>query len=364
MLKRGAAIAAMMLTMTGFTSLGHGQAEPLVASKPTAAVQKSDAAEERLYRVEVDGKYGLINSKGEPVVAPIYDGVWYDNKPGNPYVITNLAEKKQTYYSLAGVKLFECPLNACGLMYDGRTLFSTKIQGANGKSELRYGFKDSQGQTAIQPIYVNAYNFSEGLARVNLGKASGFIDTKGQLVIPYQFSYTSDFAEGMSAVKLASNGKFGYINTAGKLVVTPRFTHATPFSDGVAAVYENGKYGYIDKTGTYILKPQFSMAQPFSEGLAFVERNGVTFYINKKGQKVIQNIRAGGTFSGGLAPASTGQKYGFINTSGKFVIKEQLEWAASFAGELAEVYINVPNSRDYIPGYMNRSGTIVWPPQQ
>ncbi|MBP3961790.1 WG repeat-containing protein [Paenibacillus lignilyticus] len=362
MLKRVAAIAAMMLAMTGFAWLGHGQAEVSVAGKPIAAEQKP--AVERLYRVELDGKYGLINSKGEPVVAPIYDGIWYDSKPGNSYVITNLAEKKVTYYTLAGDKLFDCAMNSCGLMYDRLTIYTEKIQGTNGKTELRYGYKDSQGQIAIRPIYVKAFNFSEGLARVNLGKATGFIDTKGQLVIPYQFSYTADFAEGMAAVKLALNGKFGYINTSGKLVVSPRFTHAESFSDGAAVVYENGKYGYIDKTGKYILKPQFSMAQPFSEGLAFVERNGVTFYINKKGQKMIQNIKAGGTFSGGLAPASTGQKYGFINTSGKFVIKVQFEWAASFIGELAEVYINVPDSRDYIRGYMNRSGTIVWPPQQ
>lgn len=92
----------------------------------------------------------------------------------------------------------------------------------------------------------------------------------------------------------------------------------------------NGKYGYIDKNGNYLVTPQFSMAQPFSEGLAFVERNGVTFYINKKGTKVIQGFTAGGLFKGGLAPASQGQRYGYTNKSGRFVIKSKFYWADAF----------------------------------
>lgn len=132
-------------------------------------------------------------------------------------------------------------------------------------------------------------------------------------------------------------------------------------ADQLYPVEVNGKYGYIDKNGNYLIKPQFSMAQPFSEGLAFVERNGATFYINKKGAKVIQGFTAGGLFKGGLAPASTGQRYGYINTSGRFVVKPQLYWANEFNGELAEITLLVPETREEIRGYMNRSGTIVWP---
>ncbi|MFD1903868.1 WG repeat-containing protein [Paenibacillus rhizoplanae] len=195
-----------------------------------------------------------------------------------------------------------------------------------------------------------------------MGKASGYINTKGKLIIPYRYSSTSDFSEGMAVVKLAVGGKYGYIDTTGKLRITPRYDHATLFSDGAAVVYVNGKYGYIDKAGKYLMKPQFSMAQPFSEGLAFVERNGVSFYINKKGAKVIQGFTAGGLFKGGLAPASPGQRYGYINTSGRYVVKPQLYWADSFKGELAEITLLVPDTREEIRGYMNRSGAIVWPP--
>jgi len=55
---------------------------------------------------------------------------------------------------------------------------------------LKYGFKDAKGKIIIPAIYDAAGDFSEGLARVNLGFTMssngkwGFIDTTGKLVIP------------------------------------------------------------------------------------------------------------------------------------------------------------------------------------
>ncbi|MCS7463057.1 WG repeat-containing protein [Paenibacillus doosanensis] len=81
-----------------------------------------------------------------------------------------------------------------------------------------------------------------------------------------------------------------------------------------------------------------------------LERNGVTFYINKKGTKVIQGITAGGLFKGGLAPASQGQRYGYINTSGRFVIESKFYWTDDFNGELAVISLLVPISSEKTEG--------------
>ncbi|SEU26243.1 WG containing repeat-containing protein [Paenibacillus sp. NFR01] len=337
------------------------QAAKVTSAQTAGATALAEQTADQLYPVEVGGKYGFINGKGKVVIEAVYDGYGYSGQPGGTVYVEDLAAKKQYYFDSAGSKLFEYKLRAAGILYSDRALYTAQVQTADGATSTRYGYIDNQGKVAIQPLYHRAFPFSEGLARVNLGKASGYINTKGELVIPYRYSATSDFSEGMAAVALTAGGKYGYIDATGKLRISPRFVYATPFSDGAAAVYVNGKYGYIDKNGNYLLKPQFSMAQPFSEGLAFVERNGVTFYINKKGAKVIQGFTAGGLFKGGLAPASEGQRYGYINTSGRFVIKSQLYWADSFNGELAVISYLVPDSREEIMGYMNRSGMIVWP---
>ncbi|RED63492.1 WG repeat-containing protein [Cohnella phaseoli] len=358
MLRRMAGIAGLAVILFGVAGTGHGQGQAIAAEADVAWKSATD----QVYLIEEQGKYGFINGRGEIVLEPVNDSLVYNTQTGGSvYYVEDGAARKQTYFDLTGKKLFECAFRACGIPSDGLALYMEKVQTADGTAATRYGYIDMQGKIAVQPIYHKAFNFSEGLARVNQGKASGYIDTKGKLVTPYRFSQTSDFSEGMAAVSLTVGGKYGYIDTSGKLVIPPRFDYATPFSDGAAVVSVNGKYGYIDKTGKYIQKPQFTMAQPFSEGLAFVERNGGRFYINKKGEKVIQNITAGGLFSGGLAPASRRYTYGYINKSGTFVIKDQFEWGNSFKGDLAEVYLPSSESPGYVRGFIDRSGTIVWP---
>lgn len=354
MLKKMA--VTLIFTTMVFSTTVAGQSQ--AASATVMQAQTGD----QLYPIEVNGKYGFINGKGKEIIEPLYDGYGYSGVSGGKVYVEDHAAKKQYYFSSAGSELFEYKLRGASVLFNDRALYATQVKNADGGTATRYGYIDSHGKVIIQPIYANAYNFSEGLARVNVGKAAGYINTEGELVIPYRYSSTSDFSEGMAAVMLAYGGKYGYIDTTGKLRITPRYDHAMPFSNGAAVVYVNGKYGYIDKNGNYLLTPQFSMAQPFSEGLAFVERNGATFYINKKGTKVIQGIRAGGLFKGGLAPASQGQRYGYINTSGRFVIQSKFYWADDFKGELAVISLLVPNSREEIRGYVNRSGAIVWPP--
>ncbi|MWC27121.1 WG repeat-containing protein [Paenibacillus sp. MMS18-CY102] len=346
----------------GLAGMGDSQqrANAATAATVTATAIAETSSGNQLYYIEENGKYGFINGKGEVVIEPIYDSLGNSAQPGGAVYAEDRAAKKQIYFSPKGEKLFECESGKCGIMSNGLAMYIAAVKASDGTAVTRYGYIDSRGKIVIQPIYHRAFHFSEGFARVNLGKASGFINTKGELITPYRYSQTADFADGMAAVSLTVGGKYGFIDTSGKLAISPRFDYVSGFSDGVAAVSVNGKYGYIDKKGRYILPPQFTMAQPFSEGLAFVERNGVTFYINKAGKKVIQTIKAGGTFSGGLAPASRGQTYGYINKSGAFVIKSQFEWADSFSGDLAVVYVRIPQSSNYVTGYIDRSGAIVW----
>lgn len=83
--------------------------------------------------------------------------------------------------------------------------------------------------------------------------------------------------------------------------------------------------GYVDKVTREERTPQrFEVARPFSDGLAAVRVKGL---------------------------------YGFIDTSGKFVIAPRFQNAGPFAGEYAEVRL------DGATGIVNRAGEIVVAPQ-
>ncbi|MEY4905175.1 MAG: hypothetical protein RLZZ292_2990 [Bacteroidota bacterium] len=116
----------------------------------------------------------------------------------------------------------------------------------------KFGFKDINGNTVITPKYSIAYDFSEGLAQVQLDNKWGFINKKGVIICPIQYD------------------------------------DCNAFSEGLAVVQKNGFYGYINKDGKIRILPQFSIASNFKNGKADVEKDERKFKINVQGKEVRQ----------------------------------------------------------------------------
>ena len=61
-----------------------------------------------------------------------------------------------------------------------------------------------------------------------MGEKYGFIDIKGNFVIPEEFDQVDIFSEGMARIKI---GKlWGYINEQGVIVIKPKYIKAKNFS--------------------------------------------------------------------------------------------------------------------------------------
>ena len=114
----------------------------------------------------------------------------------------------------------------------------------NGK----YGFK-KDGVVVIPIKYDDAWDFSEGLAMVELNRKRGYIDRGGKEVIPFKYDDAWDFREGLAAVEL--NGKWGHIDKTGNEVTPIKYDGAVSFVNGKARVKLNGKWVYIDKQGNF-----------------------------------------------------------------------------------------------------------------
>lgn len=120
----------------------------------------------------------------------------------------------------------------------------------------RWGYLDADGKVVIEPRYVGAMAFSDGLACVRLEGLFGFIDKTGRFVIEPQFQYASSFSEGLAGVPLADKG-WGFIDTTGKVVIEPRFHWIYGgFRHGLAEVVVNGAVGYVDQTGAWVWRPR------------------------------------------------------------------------------------------------------------
>src|SRR5262249_540941 len=180
---------------------------------------------------------------------------------------------------------------------------------------------------------VREANASTRLFRIFKDKKFGFIDRSGKVVIEPQFEWVEDFSEDVALVSLSGTKEF--IDQTGKVVLVPKdFEVINGFTDGLAPgnITNKSSYtkGYIGKSGKCEIAPKASGACEFSEGGACVPSN----------------------------------KWGFIDTSGRFVIKPQFDEVSYFHEGMATFTVwDQSKASRHQQGYLDKTGKIVGRPQ-
>ncbi len=154
--------------------------------------------------------------------------------------------------------------------------------------------------------------------------------------------------------------KWGYINTKGAVAITPQFNGAGGFRYGRAIVILGDRYGFIDRDGKYISSPTFRWAVPFSGDWTPVQTSDGTFALVDRSGKVVvldKVQQLGYSLTARIIPAASGGKWGFIDTTGKWVIDPQFEEVKYFADGLAPVRVGGRW------GYIDQKGKFIVNPQ-
>ena len=140
-----------------------------------------------------------------------------------------------------------------------------------------------------------------------------------QFFTPSKGYAKEDPSSDLGLVRSEQSNKIGPKNK-NLVQLTPEFIDAIQkyddlslFSEGYAAVCKDGKWGYIDKTGQEVIPCQYDWANPFHEGLASVL-------------------------------PSYGSGYGFIDTTGREVIRHRPE--IEIPGEFSEGLVVVKNENN------------------
>lgn len=342
--------------------------------------QNNDA----LFAVTVNGKQGFINKIGKIAVEPnfLQCGVQSRFIDGLSVICTNESDKAG-FIDKTGKFVIEQKFSAARNFSEGlAAVYFGEFAMHRGFEKA--GFINKTGRLIVEPIYDDVMDFSEGLAAVRKNGKSGFIDKAGKVVIPLQFDYAFSFAEGLATVFV--NGKYGFIDQTGNIVIEPQFTYANSFSENLAVVKIGGgirlpypdstytewetigkietKYGFINKKGQMVYSFSARRAGSFSNGLAAVETLSGYGFINKKGEFAIRpNFSSvfGTTphFSEDLSlTVLKDSKIGFIDKTGKIVIKTDFKYANDFENGLAQVCEEVINTC----GYIDKTGEVIWKP--
>jgi hypothetical protein len=180
-------------------------------------------------------------------------------------------------------------------------------------------------------------------------------------------------ASGDERFLVKMNGLYGYIDKTGKVIIPPSYTVASEFRENRAVFGRDWRqYGFLDPAGREVIPMRFLSGASFSEGLAIVsvsrtieggsERTEIGF-VNPAGQWAIPPNPArfswADDFHEGLALARsemTGNKLGFIDRRGQWVMTPQFDWAEPFSEGVAAVDIRG------LRGFVDRTGKFVIPP--
>lgn len=246
----------------------------------------------------------------------------------------------------------------------------------------RLGLINRNNELVVELRNYNQSKFSEGFLVYKEGDLFGYMNIKGEKVIPAQFSYCGPFRESKAAVQF-KEGKMGYIDPSKKLLISPKYFSASDFSEGMATVSKDAdagkrKYGCIDDKGNEVIPFKYIWISPFSESKTFANaggyiENGIVlegnwFILDKTGKTIpasadtmlgleVNSYPYLLNFSNGVSwfPGQVNgkQRYGLIDTNGKWVLEPRYEYVGRISEGRAWVF---ENNR---MGFVNTKGNAV-----
>ena len=132
----------------------------------------------------------------------------------------------------------------------------------------------------IEPKFLRAGEFHEGLAKVNIKGHWGYVNKEGKVAIRASYYEAGDFNFGLAPVRTKRNYRgWGFISHQNRFAIPRWFNNLGNFGDGIAPAAADARWGYVNVRGEWEISPQFEDARSFSEGLAAVKVENSWGYI-------------------------------------------------------------------------------------
>lgn len=313
-------------------------------------------------------KWGYVNEAGKAVIKHKYDNA-------RAFSDGLAAVNKGGYWGLineAGKEVLKCKYNEVRYFSEeGVAIVRSRINVSNGVYANKFGVVDKTGSFIVPLEYDTIRDFSNGLAVVKGEIADdrsgyshkkyirwGIIDKAGALVLSLRYTEISELSDDL--LKAKKDNYWIIINKTGKLIA--RYSIIGEFSEGLARVKSGNKWGCIDKTGKEIIPVEYKEISEFSDALLKAEEDNrysySRYHIIDKAGKIIAKYSWVGELSEGLARVKSGDKWGYIDKTGKIVIPVEYDRAGDFSEGFARV---AKDNTGYSWGIIDKTGTSVLP---
>lgn len=267
---------------------------------------KIEISEKRLHlAIAKDKKWGLINAKGEELIAPQYPKLLY------------FGGEICAIHQTAGYMV----LNATGKTINKEPLKRVEHTGGNylvgGKTEGVALFHWNGTEIKLQNITdADAENW--GVMAVQINNKWGLLDKEGELTIPANFDKILDLANEFAVVQegelkgiyydngkefktpqyqdvrylqnigmaVQQNKKWGLLNTQGELEIPYKYDRIYSLTEEYLVVEQGKKVGIVDKTGKTVLKIAYESIRTYTIDFFQVQQNGKWFWVDKTGKVI------------------------------------------------------------------------------
>jgi len=278
------------------------------------------------------GKFGFVDVRGRPVLAPQWDRAW-DARDG---LVTVLGDNVFRVFRLSrwdgGAPLTEQQQEAS---FSRNTFWvmpasRDRIWCADGFAQ-KWILYSTTGEPVIEaPEYEAAMPFVGERSVVRKNGLWGLVDRDGRVVVRPRWKKVGPIADGALQV-LNDDGTQSFVDTDGKPLFDASFKNTGPFGDGVALTDR----GHVDRSGAVVFGPRPFRIGTFNEGLAQAQdpKTRRWGYIDKTGAwKIPARYAIASEFAHGLAQVRWASGYGYITTSGKLVWQSgpAVAWSAPY----------------------------------
>ena len=289
-------------------NVAQSSAEPAAAPAAGAPAKPHRTANTKLITIDSDsqGAYGTRFCGGLAYVRTNKNGNYYMDKSGNrifdyyprqsghipsfsdsvaidceqfktAILVNRKGEIIRKVANIRRVTNFVDGIAAVTVIVPGRPLPDYRNMYMNTKGELV--FKHLSEPMTMENLKEVRPMCDSLIAYYSYGKSLwGFRDVNGKVIVEPQFIEAHNFSEGMAAVKIKTNGgadKWGYINKAGIFVIQPAYSNEPGDFHNQRAYVQNkeGRYFYIDSTSKILSNP-FIRVSDFHNSKAFVQGDG------------------------------------------------------------------------------------------
>lgn len=221
-----------------------------------------------------------------------------------------------------------------------------------------YGLKDTLDQLVLSPCYKYISSYDDGVAIVidSTYNYYGSINLQGEVVLSASYEYL-EYNADYKAYIFGSLGKKGLMDERGEVLIPANHELLYFAKGGYLSFVDNKNYGVIDRHNHIIIPAKFGFISDISSQTFIVfEKDKYQLYslkTKKKIGKVYDSL--GYDKETNLVMALAGDKYGFIDETGKVIIPITYYYTSLFTNGMTVVM----ETADSEPFILNPKGELI-----